>query len=289
MRGVGFTHVARSPPRGSRSPAGACRRCPPQREGHDLFEFGEETRSAESSRASATVPPRRRAHRPTATASALLIRRAAAAAGCSLGRRPASTPPRHLDGVHRIAEFAQPVHVPAHGPGADAEAFGQLGAGPVAVHLEQGQQAQESRPRFRALMIRACPSSLGTNLSPGRLSYLEGMTKLTPFRIAIPEHRPSRILNRRLAATRWPDALPGVGWTLRHPDRRGRRELAEYWRTGFDWRAQEAAWNRYPQFVHRNIDRGQRMHFLHIRSAEADAGAAGPGAHGWPFEDFTAP
>jgi Epoxide hydrolase N terminus len=27
------------------------------------------------------------------------------------------------------------------------------------------------------------------------------------------------------------------------------RELAGYWRTGFDWRAQEAAWNLYPQFL----------------------------------------
>ena len=109
------------------------------------------------------------------------------------------------------------------------------------------------------------------------------MTKLTPFRIAIPD-TDLEDLNRRLAATRWPEELPSVGWTYGIPTGYV-RELAEYWRTGFDWRAQEAAWNRYPQFV-TDID-GQRMHFLHIRSAE-------PGAvplvlvHGWPFEDFTA-
>ena len=109
------------------------------------------------------------------------------------------------------------------------------------------------------------------------------MTKLTPFRIAIPD-TDLEDLNRRLAATRWPEELPGVGWTYGIPTGYV-RELAEYWRAGFDWRVQEAAWNRYPQFV-TDID-GQRVHFLHIRSAE-------PGAvplvlvHGWPFEDFTA-
>jgi len=57
------------------------------------------------------------------------------------------------------------------------------------------------------------------------------------------------------------------------------RELAEYWRGGFDWRAQEARLNSWPQYT-TQID-GQKIHFLHVRSPE-------PGAtpllllHGWP-------
>ena len=47
------------------------------------------------------------------------------------------------------------------------------------------------------------------------------------------------------------------------------RELAEYWRTRYDWRAQEARLNEYPQFT-TEID-GQRIHFLHVRSDRADA------------------
>ncbi|GHC82212.1 hypothetical protein GCM10010309_58520 [Streptomyces violaceochromogenes] len=47
-------------------------------------------------------------------------------------------------GVDRVAEFAQPVDVPAQGAGADAEPAGQVGAGPLAVGLEQGQQAQQA-------------------------------------------------------------------------------------------------------------------------------------------------
>ena len=61
--------------------------------------------------------------------------------------------------------------------------------------------------------------------------------------------------------------------------------LAEYWRTGYDWRAHEARLNEFPQFM-TEID-GQRVHFLHVRSPE-------PGAlplmliHGWPgsFVEF---
>ncbi|MFC5099007.1 epoxide hydrolase N-terminal domain-containing protein [Amycolatopsis plumensis] len=64
------------------------------------------------------------------------------------------------------------------------------------------------------------------------------------------------------------------------------KELADYWRSEFDWRAQEAALNAFPQF-HTEID-GQRIHFLHVRSPE-------PGAvpllvtHGYPssIAEFT--
>jgi epoxide hydrolase len=83
-----------------------------------------------------------------------------------------------------------------------------------------------------------------------------------PFRVEIPQTDLDH-LHRRLADARWPGELPGVGWTrgvaLDHL-----RELAGYWRTHYDWRAQEAALNRYPQFT-TEID-GQRTHFLHVRS-----------------------
>lgn len=102
-----------------------------------------------------------------------------------------------------------------------------------------------------------------------------------PFDISIP---PAQIddLRRRLAATRWPDELPGVGWSHGIPTAYV-RELAEYWRESFDWSAQQAALNRYPQFV-ADID-GQRLHFVHIRSEVAGAIPLVL-IHGWPFEDF---
>ncbi|MEE1833878.1 epoxide hydrolase family protein [Streptomyces sp. SP17KL33] len=98
-----------------------------------------------------------------------------------------------------------------------------------------------------------------------------------PFRIAIPQERLDD-LRRRLADTRWPDELPGVGWSRGVPTGY-LKELAEYWRTGFDWRAQEAALNGYDQYT-AEVD-GQNVHFLHVQSPEAGATPLLL-LHGWP-------
>ncbi|WP_405495034.1 epoxide hydrolase family protein [Nocardia sp. NBC_00511] len=109
------------------------------------------------------------------------------------------------------------------------------------------------------------------------------MAIFEPFSIDIPGSD-LEDLRTRLAATRWPEELPGVGWEYGIPTSYV-RELAEYWGTGYDWRAHEADANRYPQFV-TEID-GQRVHFTHVCSAVADALPLLL-VHGWPFEDFTA-
>jgi pimeloyl-ACP methyl ester carboxylesterase len=85
---------------------------------------------------------------------------------------------------------------------------------------------------------------------------------IQPFRIDIPQADVDD-LHARLAHTRWPGELPGVEWTRGVP-LGYLRELAEYWRTGYSWRASEAQLNRHPQFT-TEID-GQRIHFLHVRS-----------------------
>ncbi|MFI9632604.1 epoxide hydrolase family protein [Nocardia sp. NPDC051929] len=88
-----------------------------------------------------------------------------------------------------------------------------------------------------------------------------------PFRIHIAQSDLD-YLHHRLADARWPAELPDAGWNRGIPQLY-LKELAEYWRTGYDWRAQEAALNSYPQFT-TEID-GQRIHFLHVRSGRADA------------------
>jgi pimeloyl-ACP methyl ester carboxylesterase len=90
---------------------------------------------------------------------------------------------------------------------------------------------------------------------------------MDPFRVQIPQADLDS-LHRRLADARWPAELPGVGWARGVP-LDYLQELAGYWRTGYDWRAQEATLNRYPQFT-TEID-GQRVHFLHVRSDRAGA------------------
>jgi pimeloyl-ACP methyl ester carboxylesterase len=100
---------------------------------------------------------------------------------------------------------------------------------------------------------------------------------ITPFRIDIPQADLDDLASR-LGQTRWPDSLPGRGWERGVPVEY-LRGLAEYWRDGFDWRAAEARLNSYPQFT-TNVD-GQRIHFLHVKSPEADAIPLLL-VHGWP-------
>jgi epoxide hydrolase len=92
-------------------------------------------------------------------------------------------------------------------------------------------------------------------------------TQIRPFQVTIPQADLDD-LRARLAGTRWPDELPGVGWSRGVP--LGYLEgLAAHWADGYDWRAQEARLNRFPQFT-TTID-GQPIHFLHVRSPEPDA------------------
>ncbi|MFD1931137.1 MULTISPECIES: epoxide hydrolase family protein [Nonomuraea] len=102
-------------------------------------------------------------------------------------------------------------------------------------------------------------------------------TGISPFRIDIPQSALDD-LHDRLARTLWPDELPGVGWSYGIPVSYVRR-LAEYWRSGYDWRKHEAELNEYPQFT-TEID-GQNIHFLHVRSPEPDALPLVL-THGWP-------
>src|SRR5689334_16931437 len=106
---------------------------------------------------------------------------------------------------------------------------------------------------------------------------------ITPFTVRIPEEEVDD-LHRRLDATRWPDELPfgaDGGWDRGVPAPY-LRALADRWRSAA-WGALEARLNRFPQFT-TTID-GQRMHFIHVRSAE-------PGAlpmvltHGWPSTPY---
>jgi microsomal epoxide hydrolase len=102
-------------------------------------------------------------------------------------------------------------------------------------------------------------------------------TEIRPFRIEIPQADLDD-LHDRLGRTRWPDELPGAGWAYGVP-REYLQGLAEHWRSGYDWRAQEARLNEFPQFT-TTID-GQNVHFLHVRSPEPDALPLLL-THGWP-------
>src|ERR1700742_2104107 len=102
-------------------------------------------------------------------------------------------------------------------------------------------------------------------------------TAIEPFRIDVPQADLDD-LSARLAATRWPGEGGGAGTAYGMP-LGVVQQLAQRWRTGYDWRAHEAQLNQIPQFT--TVIDGQNIHFLHVRSPE-------PGArpllllHGWP-------
>ena len=67
-------------------------------------------------------------------------------------------------------------------------------------------------------------------------------------------------LRARLERTRWPDELPGTGWDY-GSNLDYIKELVEYWRTKFDWRAQEKLINSFSHFKTK-VD-GLGIHFIH--------------------------
>lgn len=100
---------------------------------------------------------------------------------------------------------------------------------------------------------------------------------INPFRIAVPDADLDDLL-LRLARTRWPEAECVDDWTQGIP-LSYTRELADYWAHEYDWRAREAALNRFDQFT-TEID-GLDIHFIHQRSPHPDAFPLLI-THGWP-------
>ena len=86
-------------------------------------------------------------------------------------------------------------------------------------------------------------------------------------------------MHRRLETVRWADDFGNEDW--RYGIERGwLQSMAEYWANGFDWRAQEAAMNRYPHF-RVEID-GIPIHFMHVRSGTQPSIPLIL-THGWPW------
>ncbi|WP_372631170.1 epoxide hydrolase family protein [Cohnella sp.] len=110
-----------------------------------------------------------------------------------------------------------------------------------------------------------------------RITNVAISNEIRPYRIEIPQGELDD-LNHRLALTRWPDEISGSGWNY-GASLSFVKELAEHWRTSFDWRKQEATLNEYPQFT-TTID-GANIHFLHIKSPEPNALPLLL-VHGWP-------
>ena len=102
-----------------------------------------------------------------------------------------------------------------------------------------------------------------------------------PFTLSVPDTAIAD-LRVRLALTRFPDQAPGEPWQF-GTDVTWLRDLVRYWHDRFDWRAQEAALNAFPQF--KVALAGIDLHYLHVPGV-------GPNPapllllHGWPGSVF---
>ncbi|MDQ4045505.1 MAG: epoxide hydrolase [Chloroflexota bacterium] len=101
--------------------------------------------------------------------------------------------------------------------------------------------------------------------------------EIAPFAVAVPDETLAD-LSERLNRVRWPDEVEDAGWAY-GADLAFMQELVRYWRTEFDWRAQERAINR---FSHARVKvEGHWIHIVHQRGT-------GPRpiplllTHGWP-------
>jgi pimeloyl-ACP methyl ester carboxylesterase len=101
--------------------------------------------------------------------------------------------------------------------------------------------------------------------------------EIRPFVVDVPQSTLDD-LRARLVRIRWPDEVDDAGWDY-GTSLGYLKEVAEYWRVRFDWRAEERAMNAFPHF-HASVD-GIGIHFIHARGR-------GPApmplliTHGWP-------
>ena len=107
------------------------------------------------------------------------------------------------------------------------------------------------------------------------------MSGITPFTFHVPNDDIAD-LRARLARTRLPDQTPGEPWAY-GTDLAYLRTLITYWRDHFDWRAQEARLNAFPQFMV-NLH-GIDLHYLHVPGKGPDPNPLLL-LHGWPGSVF---
>ena len=106
---------------------------------------------------------------------------------------------------------------------------------------------------------------------------ISGMTSVQPFRVAVPDETLDRI-RAKVATYAWHEMPDDGGWAY-GTNLDYMKELCAYWLAEFDWRAQEAAINRFSQFT-AAVD-GIELHFIHEKGS-------GPAplplviSHGWP-------
>lgn len=105
----------------------------------------------------------------------------------------------------------------------------------------------------------------------------KNMKNATPFKIEIAQSVLDD-LQARLKKTRWTDEPKDAGWNY-GTNPAYLRELVTYWQTKYDWRKQEVALNKSPQFKTK-ID-GITIHFIYVKGKGKNPKPLIL-THGWP-------
>jgi hypothetical protein len=95
-------------------------------------------------------------------------------------------------------------------------------------------------------------------------------SSIHPFKISVPDSQLS-FLHKKLSVSSFPEEVDFSDTWAYGTSLSVVKRLANYWETGFDWRAQEAKLNELPQFMTKievsgfgEID----MHFVHQKGNE---------------------
>lgn len=108
------------------------------------------------------------------------------------------------------------------------------------------------------------------------------MSTPQPYVVSVPDSA-LQDLKTRLANTRWPDEPDNAGWAF-GANLGYMRDLIDYWRDEFDWRAAETRINAFPQFtVPIAAQNGETVdiHFIHEKGS-GDNPLPLLLMHGWP-------
>ena len=108
-------------------------------------------------------------------------------------------------------------------------------------------------------------------------------TQPRPFTVAVPQARLDAIAARVAAYPWFPAPDDEADQWARGVNTRWLRGLCGYWLKAYDWRAQEAVLNRYPQFI-AAID-GVDVHYVHV-VGEAQGKRPLILTHGWPGSHY---
>ncbi|MEC9392972.1 MAG: epoxide hydrolase, partial [Pseudomonadota bacterium] len=103
------------------------------------------------------------------------------------------------------------------------------------------------------------------------------MSDIKPFKIKISDEE-LEDLNKRLAATRWPEKETVKDWSQGVP-LSYIKEICDYWVNEYDWKSREEYYNTFTQFI-TDVD-GIDIHFIHIKSPHKEAKPLII-SHGWP-------